>query len=133
MMSAPNQRRHRRSAGVFGASSICRSARGCGSPVEAYCAPSLIAWPEKARRGSEAAKGHSMWSTRCEELDTDRSSRFTIELDSRPATFAEVLRGWVEDEGFRAMFGSLLASSRFSAFRWEVPPITTATVRRHFE
>jgi len=74
-----------------------------------------------------------MWSTRCEELDTDRSSRFTIELDSRPATFAEVLRGWVEDEEFRAMFGVLLANSRFAGFRSEVPSITAADVRRHFE
>ena len=74
-----------------------------------------------------------MWSTRWEELGTDRGSRFTVDLDSRPATFAEVLRGWVEDEKFRSMFSVLLADSRFSAFRWETPPVTTATVRRHFE
>jgi hypothetical protein len=74
-----------------------------------------------------------MWFTRSEELDTDRGSRFTIDLDSRPATFAEVLRGWVEDEEFRAIFSDLLANSRFSAFRWEAPPVTAATARRHFE
>jgi hypothetical protein len=74
-----------------------------------------------------------MWSTRCEELDADRASRFTIELDSRNATFAEVFRAWLEDEEFRAMFSDLLANSRFSAFRWETPPVTTATVGRPFE
>jgi hypothetical protein len=74
-----------------------------------------------------------MWSARCEELDADRGSRFTIDLDSRPATFSEVLRGWVEDEEFRAMFSVLLANSPFSAFRWEVPPLTVATLRRTYE
>jgi Family of unknown function (DUF6940) len=74
-----------------------------------------------------------MWSTRYEELDADRGARFTIDLDSRPATFVEVLRAWIEDEEFRAMFSDLLANSRFSAFRWEAPPVTALTVRQHFE
>lgn len=74
-----------------------------------------------------------MWSTRSEKLGPDRGSRFTIYLNWRPATFAEVLRGWIEDKEFRAMFSSLLADTRFSAFRWEAPPVTTATVRQHFE
>src|SRR5215831_3620928 len=74
-----------------------------------------------------------MWSTRCEEIDADRGSRFNIDLDSRNATFAEVFRGWLEDAEFRAMFSDLLANSRFSAFRWETPPVTAATVGRHFE
>ena len=74
-----------------------------------------------------------MWSTRCDELDAGVGSRFTIDLESRSATFAEVFRGWLEDEEFRAMFSDLLANSRFSAFRWETPPVTAATVGRHFE
>lgn len=74
-----------------------------------------------------------MWSTRCDELDADRGFRFSIELDSRSATFAEVFRGWLEDGEFRAKFSDLLANSRFSAFRWETPPVTAATVGRHFE
>jgi hypothetical protein len=74
-----------------------------------------------------------MWSTRCEALATNRGTRFGIDLDSRPATFAEVLRGWVEDEALRATFTALLAGSRFAAFRWETPPVTAATVKRDFE
>jgi hypothetical protein len=74
-----------------------------------------------------------MWSTRYEKLDAARGDRFAIHRDSRPATFAEVLRAWVEDQEFRAMFSGLLANSRFSAFRWETPAVTAVTVKRHFE
>ena len=74
-----------------------------------------------------------MWSTRREELEADQGTRFSIEFDLRPATFVEVLRGWLEDEEFRARFSGLLAGSRFAAFRWETPPVTAASVSRHFE
>jgi hypothetical protein len=74
-----------------------------------------------------------MWSTRCDELDAGRGSRFSVELDSGNATFAEVFRGWLEDGEFRAKFSDLLANSRYSAFRWETPPVTAATIGRHFE
>ena len=74
-----------------------------------------------------------MWFIRCEELDTQRRSHFAIDLDSRPATFADVLRGWAEEEAFRSMFNDALAKSRFAAFRWETPPITETTATRQFE
>jgi hypothetical protein len=74
-----------------------------------------------------------MWSTRCDELDAGRGSRFSVELDSGNATFAEVFRGWLEDGEFRAKFSDLLANSRYSAFRWETPPVTAATIGRDFE
>ena len=74
-----------------------------------------------------------MWLSHCEELEPAGVSRFTIDLDSRQATFVEVLRGWVEDEEFRAFLNDVLANSRFSAFRWEVPPVTASTMMRPFE
>jgi hypothetical protein len=40
---------------------------------------------------------------------------------------------WQNDADFRSMFIGLLADSPFSAFRWETPPITTATANRPFE
>jgi hypothetical protein len=44
-----------------------------------------------------------------------------------------VLRRWQNDTDFRAFFIGLLADSPFPAFRWETPPITTATANRTFE
>lgn len=44
-----------------------------------------------------------------------------------------MLKRWQHDAEFRSCFISLLADSPFSAFRWETPPITTATSNRAFE
>jgi hypothetical protein len=74
-----------------------------------------------------------MWTTRHEELADDRGMRFAIDFDSRPATFADVLRGWQRDAGFRSRFSSLLADVPCSAFRWETPPVTIASVSQPFE
>lgn len=74
-----------------------------------------------------------MWTTRSEELADDRGLRFTVDLDSRPATFADVLRAWHGDAGFRTLFNTLLADAPYPAFRWETPPVTAATATRSFE
>jgi hypothetical protein len=74
-----------------------------------------------------------MWTARSEELPGERGLRFMLELDSKPATFADVLRGWQVDASFRALFNSLLADAPYTAFRWETPAVTTATVLQPFE
>lgn len=74
-----------------------------------------------------------MWSARSEQLAEACGLRFAIDLDSRPATFADVLRGWQHDVGFRSMFNSLLADAPYSAFRWETPAVTTASVLQPFQ
>jgi hypothetical protein len=74
-----------------------------------------------------------MWTVRSEELTGARGLRFTLTLDSRPASFADVLRGWQGDEGFRSLFNALLADAPFAAFRWETPAVSAATVARPFE
>jgi hypothetical protein len=74
-----------------------------------------------------------MWSTRIEKIEGGRDLRFAIDLDARPASFAEVLRGWREDAAFRSTFNGALAGSPFAAFRWETPSVTRATVTRSFE
>jgi hypothetical protein len=58
--------------------------------------------------------------------------RFAIDRGG-PATFADVLRGWQSDAGFRSLFTSLLADAPYTAFRWETPPVTAATTVRPFE
>ena len=74
-----------------------------------------------------------MWSGRSEELADACGLRFAVAFDSRPATFAEVIRAWQGDLGFRSLFIGLLADTPYSAYRWETPPITTDTVERPFE
>ena len=74
-----------------------------------------------------------MWSTRIEQLVDDPGLHVAVVLDSRPATFADVLHGWRNDEGFRSLFNSMLADAPYKAFRWETPPVTSDTVSRPFE
>jgi hypothetical protein len=74
-----------------------------------------------------------MWASRSEELADGRGLRFVVDPGSRPATFADVLRGWQADPAFRSLFNALLAGAPFSAFRWETPPVTATTMTRPFE
>jgi hypothetical protein len=74
-----------------------------------------------------------MWSTRSEELSDSRGLRFAVNLNSRPAAVAEVLRAWQRDASFRSLFNALLAEAPYTAFRWETPPVTAASVSQSFE
>ena len=74
-----------------------------------------------------------MWTPRNEQLANGRMTRVGIDIDSSPVSYGEVLRLWKDDADFRSLFIGLLADSPFSAFRWETPPITTATADRPFE
>lgn len=74
-----------------------------------------------------------MWNACSESMADGRILKVAIDLDSSPISFAEVLRRWQQDIEFRSWFITLLAGSPFSAFRWETPPITTATANRSFE
>ncbi len=74
-----------------------------------------------------------MWSTRSEALAGVRGLRYAVDLDSRPASFTDVLRGWREDTNFRRLFNALLADAPYAAFRWETPPVTNTTLTRAFE
>jgi hypothetical protein len=74
-----------------------------------------------------------MWTVRSEKLDDANGLRFAVDLDSRPATYREVVREWQRDQGFRSLFNSILAGAPYSAFRWETPPVTAANLSRPFE
>lgn len=74
-----------------------------------------------------------MWNARSEELTSGNGLRFTIALDSRPATVAEVIGAWRSDAVFRSLFNSLVAAAPYTAFRWETPAATTNTMSRPFE
>jgi hypothetical protein len=74
-----------------------------------------------------------MWTSRSEHLASGRVIRVAVELDSSPVSYGEVLRRWQTDADFRSWFNGLLAGAPFAAFRWEAPPITTATANQPFE
>lgn len=74
-----------------------------------------------------------MWTSRSEELADRRGLRLAIELGSRPASVADVLRAWQTDVDFRSLFNALLADVPFAAFRWETPAVTSSTVSQPFE
>jgi hypothetical protein len=74
-----------------------------------------------------------MWSTRCQKLSDGQIRKFGIESESSPLPFAKVLLLWQNDAGFRSFFNSVLSDAPFSAFRWETPPLTDASMQRPFE
>jgi len=74
-----------------------------------------------------------MWTAQSEPLANPRGMRLTFLLDARPATVADVLQAWQQDAAFRELFNFQLAAAPYTAFRWETPATTTATLSRPFE
>ena len=74
-----------------------------------------------------------MLVSRSKQLSDGRVIQFVIENDSSPLSFAELVQLWQNDSGFRTFFTDLLLSSSFRAFRWETPPVTSATADQPFE
>lgn len=74
-----------------------------------------------------------MWTAGATQLAGGRIIKMSIVQGSSAVAFADALRLWQTDESWRSFFIALLAESPFSAFRWETPPITAATVSRAFE
>lgn len=74
-----------------------------------------------------------MWNSRTGKLSNGRVTKFAIDIDSSPVSYADVIHRWQNDADFRTFFIDLLVDSPFSAFRWETPPITTATASKPFE
>ena len=75
----------------------------------------------------------SMWTSRTTRLSNGRVIKFAINVGSSPVSYADVIHRWQNDANFRAFFVGLLLESPFSTFRWETPPITTATRHQPFE
>jgi|SRR5579863_541605 len=72
-----------------------------------------------------------MWSARTEQLAN--GCIFRVYRQNHPVKFSDVLQWWRDDPQFRTFFNALLADAPYSAFRWETPPITTASLNRTFE
>ena len=74
-----------------------------------------------------------MFDFELEKLDGGRVHKFQLFRDGSPLRYADALDLWQKAESFRSHFISLLADTPFTAFRWETPPVTTATADREFE
>lgn len=74
-----------------------------------------------------------MWNVQVNQPTDHRILRFTVENESGPVSYADVLNLWQQDTEFCAWFVSVLADAPFSAFRWETPPVSTKTIDRPFE
>jgi hypothetical protein len=73
------------------------------------------------------------WSTDVSEAGNARALRVAVHREFTPATFREVVEAWRSDSAFRGWFNGVLAGVKFSAFRWETPPVTSANIDRPFE
>jgi hypothetical protein len=74
-----------------------------------------------------------MWGIQREKLSQSRGARFSVTHGSRPATVADVIRGWQADAGFRSQFNGWLAECEYTAFRWETPAVTDKAMSQPFE
>ncbi|MEM1254177.1 MAG: hypothetical protein AAGI69_17240 [Cyanobacteria bacterium P01_H01_bin.21] len=74
-----------------------------------------------------------MWNSQWEDLHNLHSIRIVITQNSSPVSYSAVIHSWQQDITFRNFFIDLLAASPFSAFRWETPAVTTATLDQPFE
>ena len=74
-----------------------------------------------------------MYDVTVDILQYDRVHKYVVAQDGRPLSRADAWGLWQRDEAFRSFFIALLVDSPFAAYRWETPPVTTATVNDSFE
>jgi hypothetical protein len=56
-----------------------------------------------------------------------------LDGSGRASTFAQVIRGWSEDESFRAFWLGSLRAVGPEAYCWECPPVTATSLSQPFE
>src|SRR5262245_29411695 len=74
-----------------------------------------------------------MWAASVEVLDAGRVQKHYVQRDGAAIRYADAVAAWSDDEAFRSFFMSLLAAAPFSAYFWETPAVTAATMSRPFE
>ncbi len=74
-----------------------------------------------------------MLAARIETLSDGRTERYRIEFAGDVLSYGEVIECWCRDEALRTFFVKLLSDAPFTAYRWETPPVTAATLNRDFE
>ncbi len=74
-----------------------------------------------------------LWTHTRHDLPGRTGLRFELERAGHRASWADVIQAWRTSEGFRQFFGSMLAGTPYSAFRWETPAVASSTMGRPFE
>ena len=59
------------------------------------------------------------WRARGEALSDVAGLRFSVERAGHPASFADVLAGWRDDDDCCALFDRLIADAPYAALRWD--------------
>ena len=72
-----------------------------------------------------------MWTIR--RVEIARGEILSITAGDRSLSVGKAIALWREDAAFRDVFISALAATQWSAFFWEMPPLTTATLSDRFE
>jgi len=74
-----------------------------------------------------------MWSLKTIDDGRTGTARFALLRGEGPASYSDVIEAWQRDADFRVWFNDVLAGAPYDVFRWETPPVTTATASRPFE
>jgi hypothetical protein len=73
-----------------------------------------------------------MWQTKTES-ESEKIIKISIAKDGSRLRFSDVITLWRDSFEFRRYFSEQLSSVPFTAFRWETPPVTVASIDRDFE
>lgn len=73
-----------------------------------------------------------MWQAEEKTIDGN-TTKYIIKADGIPMTFAEVIAALISDSAFALYFNSVLATSTYQAYFWEVKPVSQITVQSIFE
>lgn len=74
-----------------------------------------------------------MFDVQTTVLTEDKIVKYQILKNNRMLSFKEVIQLWATDDGFNDFFNETLAASSFSAFFWEMPPLTSSQLKLPFE
>ncbi len=73
-----------------------------------------------------------MWSVRTEMLADARGMQCLFDVNGQQASYNDILHAWKSDASFRQQFNLTLAEVPFTAYRWETPAVTIATLDQRF-
>lgn len=73
-----------------------------------------------------------MWHTQSKRVSSD-TIRYQLFEDDTPLTHKQVLEYWQHNDEFRQHFNQMLNDAPFTAFRWEMPPLTAGKINQSFE
>jgi len=74
-----------------------------------------------------------VWTANVTEAGRKGVQRFALLRGGTTVSWTDVLDAWRSDCDFRTWFNALLARAPFEAFRWETPPVTSASASQPFE